>query len=1446
MCAYRISRGGTANNVARAALSIVSLCAFAFSANAQVRRGVDYSFSRPNLATLKQKNYDFVIRYVGGDASKVITKDEAAKIRHAVLDLVLVYEGSDPLRMRLGKSAGVADANEAVSEARNAGLPADFFCYFAWDPSYYDFRSLDTDLPLIYGYLDGAASVLGASRVGFYGFYAAVKAVLDNNKAAKAWQTSGQSPPGTLDIRAVLYQNSYNQFIFNQEYDGDIGNAADIGQIRYAPAIGTDSLNGVPVGYCPLTVDGTPVGSTDYNGNIVLPNLCGSHLIAARRGNLWYSQVINFVCPLAKSAATDGSTTTAADTTPVPPGNEYLISLASDASCANLTSSVNFNVGDIVEVYGTGTGLRARYPDPCSESWIVMPDLSTATVVGASQCCNGYVRWKLRYDDLQGIEVWSAEGEPSTGQMFLRKKQPTACSYSLSPNRLDLDTAGAAASAFNVAAGASCSWTASASQPWVTVTQSASGSGSQQVTFSVAANVNSSPRSATISVFDQVFTITQPGSLTPPSGTGYLSVNPSSFALDSALGGQTFAVSNPGSAALQATMTSDPWITLSFTNLYVAPGYSTPVSFSYLLNPSTSLRSGKIFVNAPGATNSPQSIDVVQAGQKATPTPTPPPDPTPPGATPTPFPITNTAPKFLWAQDPGYAFSGVATDDYGNNYVVGTLFGTATIGGKTLTAIGSADVVLAKFDATGKFQWVRQVGASSSGWKGSDWANGISVDRIGNVYITGHFTWTIAFGGYTFSTDGGTTAVFLTKYNANGDVVWANAGVGASISSFANGQAIAADRTGNCYVTGQFKGSIAFGTNTFTANAGDNDIFVTKYDTLGNFVWFRQAGGSSYDQPWAAAVDANSNCYITGYSSSPTLTFGNVTVTRQPGGTSGSSMMFAAKYDKDGNIAWATGAASNIAGGNVYGFGIGATGGGETYVSGAFQANMLLGSRSANSLGSQDAYTCKIDASGSCSWLWTAGSNSLDSNGFPCRTYSSSLAVDRNNNCYVAGFFTGTTPFANTTLLNSGGKDVFVTRLDQNGVAAWAARGGGSGDDQPTAISVDASGNAYLIGSNGNPATFGTAQLTGTSFLAKLGVARYRISVTSDPSSLGTVAGGGIYEGDSTARVFATPSSGQLFNGWYENGALVWPSLEYDFPAESDRSLIGSFVPQATPTPTATPTATPTQTPAAQPLNISTRMEVLANDNVLIAGFIVTGSSGATKKVMIRGLGPSLAAAGVPNPLSDPLLELHDGTSALLASNDDWRQASNLSDIPVGFQPTDPRESVIVATLTVGSQGYSNYSAVLRGAHGETGVGLVEAYDLQSGTSQFANISTRGFIDKGDNVMIAGFILGGSNAGSKVLIRAIAPSLPVSGALADPTLEIHDSNGTKVKSNDNWKTDDATGQSQEAAIRATTIPPSSDLESAVLDAFAPGAYTAVVAGKNGGTGVGLVEVYNLR
>ena len=174
-----------------------------------------------------------------------------------------------------------------------------------------------------------------------------------------------------------------------------------------------------------------------------------------------------------------------------------------------------------------------------------------------------------------------------------------------------------------------------------------------------------------------------------------------------------------------------------------------------------------------------------------------------------------------------------------------------------------------------------------------------------------------------------------------------------------------------------------------------------------------------------------------------------------------------------------------------------------------------------------------------------------------------------------------------------------------------------------------------------------------------------------------------------------------------------------------------------------------------------------------------------------------------------------------------------------GLAPTNPLESAIIATLDPGL-----YTAVVNGKDGGTGVGLVEAYDLdQSASSQLGNLSTRGFVDIGDNVMIGGFILGPEDAlNANVLVRAIGPSLTAFGvtdALADPVLELHDANGTLLVSNDNWRSD------QETEIEATGLQPTNDLESAILMSLPPSSYTAIVAGSGGSTGVALVEVYRL-
>ena len=254
------------------------------------------------------------------------------------------------------------------------------------------------------------------------------------------------------------------------------------------------------------------------------------------------------------------------------------------------------------------------------------------------------------------------------------------------------------------------------------------------------------------------------------------------------------------------------------------------------------------------------------------------------------------------------------------------------------------------------------------------------------------------------------------------------------------------------------------------------------------------------------------------------------------------------------------------------------------------------------------------------------------------------------------------------------------------------------------------------------------------------------------------------------------------------------------------------------------------------PLNISTRLKVQTGENVLIGGFIITGT--APKKVIIRGIGPSLGGAGVPDALADPTLELHQGSTTLMV-NDNWRSDQEAEIVATGIPPTNDLESAIVTTLDPGP-----YTAILVGKNNGTGIGLIEAYDLnQAASSKLANISTRGFVNTGDNAMIGGFIIGGNGgAGGRVVVRAIGPSLGAVGignALQDPFLELHDANGSTLLTNDNWRS------TQQAEIEATGLAPTNDLESALVTTLQDGNYTAVVRGNGDTTGVAVVEVYNI-
>ena len=205
----------------------------------------------------------------------------------------------------------------------------------------------------------------------------------------------------------------------------------------------------------------------------------------------------------------------------------------------------------------------------------------------------------------------------------------------------------------------------------------------------------------------------------------------------------------------------------------------------------------------------------------------------------------------------------------------------------------------------------------------------------------------------------------------------------------------------------------------------------------------------------------------------------------------------------------------------------------------------------------------------------------------------------------------------------------------------------------------------------------------------------------------------------------------------------------------------------------------------------------------------------------------------------DPVMELHDSSGAVIATNDNWKDTQEAEIEATGVAPTDDRESAIVSSLDPGA-----YTVILSGANDTTGIGSVEAYDLDlTAGSKLANISTRGFVDTGDNVMIGGLIIGPINTGDgTVLLRAIGPSLAGAGiqdALQDPVLELHDSNGDIVATNDDWM------DTQETEIEATGIAPTDPRESAILQTLAAGPYTAIVRGKNNTTGVALVEAYQL-
>lgn len=482
-------------------------------------------------------------------------------------------------------------------------------------------------------------------------------------------------------------------------------------------------------------------------------------------------------------------------------------------------------------------------------------------------------------------------------------------------------------------------------------------------------------------------------------------------------------------------------------------------------------------------------------------------------------------------------------------------------------------------------------------------------------------------------------------------------------------------------------------------------------------------------------------------------------------------------------------------------------------------------------------------------------------------------------------------------------RDAFVAMFNTNaGVSAsdslvYSSFLGGSRQDEGDAITVDPGGNLFVAGWTRSDscdccqcsAADGPALAVGNDFPTSAGAFQEDPSVADDGWVVGFVGGSSVIGQGQGFMIFGqitraddgTPVEGvtvtltkpdpnnstmvtmtdaqgvysfQNLISYGNSPYTVTPSglgLVYTPPQRfviiTNKNERADFVasepepepsPSASPTPTATATATPTATPASQPVNLSTRLHVFTGDQVGIGGFIITGTG--PKHVIVRAIGPDLRRFGIPNPLEDPVLELHGPGAFVTIINNNWRDTQEAQIKATGLAPTNDLESAIDAVLSPG-----NYTAIIRGNNGGTGIGLIEVYDLDSAApSKLSNISTRGFVGSSPgDAIIAGFILGNQNLPDRIVIRGLGPSLAASGVpntLQNPTLELHNGDGVLLFTNNDWQ-DNPTNA---AEVANAGLAPSDSRESAIAVTLPPGAYTAILAGLGGTTGNGIVEIYD--
>ncbi|WP_186280175.1 SBBP repeat-containing protein [Fluviicola chungangensis] len=428
----------------------------------------------------------------------------------------------------------------------------------------------------------------------------------------------------------------------------------------------------------------------------------------------------------------------------------------------------------------------------------------------------------------------------------------------------------------------------------------------------------------------------------------------------------------------------------------------------------------------------------------------------------------NSAQTFEWVNTVGgtdyYSGKSIDTDASGNVYVTGQFDGTAGVPGATVPVLplsGEKDSYVAKLDSSGNFLWTRGLG-------GSEYVltNSIAVDALGNSYIAGHFTETADFNpgpGIAMLTSASDLDGFIVKLDASGNFVWVKQFAG---TDRINVNAIVLDASGNIYTTGTFRATADFdpgtGTSMLTAASIGEDIFISKLDPAGNFVWVKQQGGTGTDVSYAIAVDASGNVHTTG-SFYGTADF-------DPGtGTAGLTVagfrdVFVSKLDASGNFVWA----KQLGGTTMEdGYGIAVDAQGNVYTTGSYYGsgdydpgpgvfNLAVYAND------YDVFISKLDASGNFVWAKKFGNNSLSDD------FGYSIALDASNNVYVTGVFEGTTDFdpgpGIYTLPPGGAENVFIAKLDHSGNFVWAGKMGGAQLDAGYSIAIDPFWNIYTTG----------------------------------------------------------------------------------------------------------------------------------------------------------------------------------------------------------------------------------------------------------------------------------------------------------------------------------------------------------------------------------------------